>query len=116
MVNFIVLLLISVIVMQDVEVLKGLKDWIINKQWEEGKVAVPLSIIIGIIAGVTVNIGITDSILKMFDVDFVLPKYYMYFDIASTCLFLSKGSGFFIDTLNKFKEARGQVNLDKQTK
>ncbi len=110
MINFLLLLLVSIIVMQNVEVLKGLKDWIINKQWKEGKIAIPLAIIIGTIAGLTLGVGITDAILQVLGLEVVLPKPYTYFDLASSCLLLSKGSGFIIDTLEKFKEAKQSVD------
>jgi hypothetical protein len=96
--------------MQDVEVLKGLKDWIINKQWKEGKIAIPLSILIGLIGGLTLGVGITDAILQAVGLDVTLPEAYVYFDLASTCLILSKGSGFIIDTLEKFKNAKESVD------
>ena len=115
MINFIVLILVSIIVMQDVEVLKGLKDWIINKSWLEGKIAIPLAIVIGVIAGITLNIGVTQSILDLFGIDFVLPNYYAFLDIFSSALFISKGSNIFINTLEKFKDAKGQVNVDSVT-
>ena len=95
--------------MQDVEVLKGLKDWILNKQWKEGKVAIPLSIVIGTIGGLTLGIGITDATLQAVGLEVALPAAYTYFDLASSCLLLSRGSGFIIDTLEKFKEAKGKV-------
>jgi len=112
MINFALLLLVSIIVMQDVEVLKGLKDWIINKQWKEGKIAVPLAIIIGTIGGLTLGIGITDAILQAVGLEVSLPTAYTYFDLASSCLLLSRGSGFIIDTLEKFKEAKQSVDTE----
>jgi len=115
-INLLVLILVSIIVSQDVEVLKGLKDWAINKQWTEGKIAIPLSILIGIIAGLTLELGITDAILKAVDVEYTFPVAFTYFDLGSSCLFLSKGAGFIIDTLEKFKEARVSVAGDKVKK
>ena len=111
MIDFLLLVLVSIIIMQDVEVLKGLKDWIINKQWKEGKIAIPLAIVIGTIGGLTLGIGITDAILQVIGLEVVLPTAYNYFDLASSCLILSKGSGFIIDTLEKFKDAKGSVEV-----
>ena len=112
MVSLIMLILVSIIVMQDVEVLKGLKNWIINKSWLEGKIAVPLSITIGIVAGITLNIGVTEAFVQLFEIDFQLPQNYMYFDIFSSVLFISKGSGIFVDTLEKIKDAKGSIMVD----
>lgn len=109
MINFIVLLLVSIIVAQDVEVLKGLKDYIIKKEWKNGKFGVPLAIVIASIAGLTINIGITDSILQAVGINFNLPDAYAYFDLFSTCLLLTRGSGFLIDTLEKFKEVKKET-------
>jgi hypothetical protein len=110
MVQFLILILVAIIVSQDVEVLKGLKDWVIQKQWEEGKIAIPMAIVVGIIAGLALNIGITEAIISMTGIEFTLPKLYTYFDLASTCLFLSRGAAFFVDTIEKFNEIRSQVD------
>lgn len=112
MTNFIILLLVSIIVSQDVEVLKVIKDYFLNKEWKQGKFAVPFAVAVGVVAGVLLNIGITDSLIRFFQIDFILPTKFMYFDIASSCLLLTRGSGALIDVLEKFKEVRG-ITPDK---
>lgn len=116
MVNFLMLLLVAIIVNQDVEVLKGLKDYIWNKQWKEGKFGIPLSLMVGAIAGMTLGIGITEAIIQMVGLvtglEFTFSDSYQMFDIVSSCLLISKGAGFLIDTLDKYKNAKGQVNTN----
>lgn len=114
MINLLILIIVSIIITQDVEVVKGLKDWIVNRDWAQGKIAVPVSIVFGIVGGMFLGIGITDSILKALTIEYQLPTLFQYFDLASSCLLLSKGSGFIIDTFNKVKEANKNLAVEEK--
>ena len=109
MIKLLVLILVAIIVMQCVEVLKGVKNWFINKDWKKGKYGIPFAVSIGLIAGLTLQIGITSAIMGAMGLEYTFPTYFIYFDIGATCLFLSKGSGIFIDTLEKFSQSKKDI-------
>ena len=106
MIQFIVLVLVALIVSQNVEVLKKLKDFFLNKEWKTGKLGLPISIAVAAWAAVTLNIGITSALLAATQIAFTLPAAFYYFDIFSSALLLSQGAASLIGLFEKFKELR----------
>lgn len=106
MLDFILLLLVAVVVYQDVEVLKKIKDYFLLQDWKVGKFGIPISVAVAAWAGITLNIGIVSAILDFVQMPVILPSAFYYFDIFSSCLLLSQGASFIVDTLEKFKEVR----------
>ena len=104
MTELIVLILVAIIVSQNVEVLKKIKNFFWFKEWQKGKYGLILSIMVASWAAIVLNIGITSAILQTSQLVYELPKYFHYFDIFSSALLMSQGASYIINIYEKFKE------------
>ena len=108
MTAFLVLILVAVLITASVEAISKLKDYIVLKDWELFKIGVPASWLLAIIAGVTLNIGMAETILNMGQVEFAFSPEFHVLDVAFSIMLLSQGAAFVIDVYNQWKDMREQ--------
>jgi hypothetical protein len=106
MITFLVLILVAVLITASVEAISKLKDYFVLKDWELFKIGVPMSWVLAIASVVTLDIGITQSILDIAQVDYVLNGAYHIVDMIFTISLVSQGAGAVIDVLKKYQEMR----------
>lgn len=114
------MIVVAGIVMYDVEVLKTLISWFAEEHYKQKKWGVPLSIIVGSFAAITLDKGIVSGMLqfmqRIFSFEYALSSSFYYFDIFSACLIFSKGSGYLINVLEKSRKDITDVYTDSQDK
>jgi hypothetical protein len=106
MIQFLVLILVAVLITASVEAISKLKDYIVLKDWELFKIGVPASWLLAIASVLTLNIGLTQTILEVVQIDVVLPQAFHFVDLFMTTAIVSQGAGSIIDVLTKFKELK----------
>ena len=106
MTTFLVLILVAVLITASTEAVSKLKDYIVLKDWQQYKIGVPVSWLLAIASVVTLNIGLTQTILEVVQVDYVLTGVYHYVDLGMTICIMTGGASAVIDVLKKFQELR----------
>lgn len=100
MLNIFVLILVAIIITATTSKLKELVNSVTKKEIKSGLI---IATVLGIISGIALQIGITESIAELFGGLPELPEFFSKVDIGLSCIGLSAGSGFFIKIYEQFK-------------
>ena len=120
MIPFLYLLVIAAVIPIVINGFKKLFKYIVNEEWKRGKFGVPLSIVFGLLYGVTAQIGIVTSLMLLMNVSTKMSTMFVLVDILACSIVLSQGVygitsliTSFIDMVMKLKELKKK--LDDQT-
>lgn len=92
--NLLFMIIVSVVIKYSVDPIKKLYSWIMDlKKDKVPKIGIPVAFLIGIVAGMTSNIGIVESLLQSFGIDFVVNDVFHYTDIFFACMLYTGLSG-----------------------
>jgi len=106
MTAFLVLILVAVLITSSIEAVNKFKDYIVLRDWELYKISVPASWLLSTAAVLTLNIGLTQTILEVAQVEYILTDAYHYIDLFMTICIMTGGATIVIDVLKKFQEMR----------
>jgi len=110
MLNILVLILVAIVITAVTSKLQEVVNFIVKTiAKKEVKSGLVIATILGVVAGITLEIGVVSSVAELFGGLPKLPEAFSYVDIGLSCVGLSAGSGWFIKIYEQFKTDSKQI-------
>lgn len=88
------IVIVSVVIKYTIDPIKKLYNWIVTlEKGKTPKIGILVAFIIGVVAGITSNVGVVESLLQALGIDFVLTDVFHYTDVFFSCMLLTGLSG-----------------------
>ena len=115
--DILILILVAIVITATTTKVKQFADYTVSIFTKKKvKLALPISLILGILAGVTLNIGLVQSVLQIAGNQTAFSETFKMVDIGFSCIALSAGSGYIIKIVEKNKKAMEELAKNVEAK